>query len=154
MKLSVGLIGNGPPNFHQGRKKPLDSNLIYNGSFDANTDGWSPVDGGITLESVAGGKVRNCLQITSSFKYAWQNVILNGSYTLTIYHKNESGQGYLSISSIAGGVDIIDSGALDDSDWVKYTYTFTYVGSAFINLFNWAGGTTTLFDEAYLIKNP
>ena len=141
----------------------VESSVIENPTWDANTDGWTATSGG-TLACVSGGQSGYCLQITNSvgaggWKYAYQSVtvVSGASYTFTVYHKSGTGTGWIDLGLTAGDGTYWDSGAeLSNASWTQYTKTFTTSSTTlYVSLYcaSAEAGITTLFDSANLVKN-
>jgi len=132
----------------------LTRDSVENGSFTADTSGWSAIDA--TLASVSGGQDGNCLQITNNtsakgYAYQAQQVKNGHRYMLELYHKNGTGQGFVKVGTSANDGTFIDQAALDDSDWTKYYFLIesNVQGSIYVTLGvdDATSGHTTLFDE-------
>lgn len=143
----------------------LDSNsksvsgaeLVTNGSFDVNTNNWTLANTAV-LASVAGGFLNNCLQITNgaaAFGYAYSDAlttVAGQTYQITFYHKSgTSGAARLAIGTSSSGAELYDTGStLNDTNWTRYTATFTATTTtSYIRLINGTStiNQTTFFDE-------
>jgi hypothetical protein len=138
------------------------TNLVTNGTWDANTTGWT-TDGNGTFASVAGGQSSNCLQCTNgsnTWNYISQSLtITNGaSYTFTVYHKNGTGPGEIMLGNVSNPQhsEYWDSGVISDGSWAQKTQTFTATSTTLsVTLYMGDGtaGHTTLYDECTLVQN-
>jgi len=127
---------------------------VENGSFTADTSGWSAIDA--TLASVSGGQDGNCLQVTNTTSangYAYQAQIVKKGhrYMIEIYHKNGTTTGRIKIGTSANDGSYVDE-ALDDSDWTKHLFLIDVpdtVNTIYITLQvnSVVANDTSLFDE-------
>jgi len=133
----------------------LGSELVTNGTFDANTTGWTPTD--CTLASVAGGQSNNSLEITrtgGSSQYAKATVTgltADDTYALEYYLKSGTSGDENSRVQINNGSDVFfdEFNNASTGSWVKYKYYFKAPTSTIylylMKLTSTAG--TMLFDE-------
>lgn len=104
------------------------TDLITNGVFTANTNGWTEVDS--VLSSVAGGQSGNCLQIASSgdaLGQAYQDIttIIGITYKLTLYFKKgTSATGKYYVGTTADFDAIYSSPELSNATWAIYYCNF------------------------------
>lgn len=125
------------------------SNLVTNGGFDANTNGWTPTD--CTLASVAGGDSGNCLQMTrtggTSQVATWTLPGLTAGKQYCISAKIKSGTtGSDSYQVAVHGISIY--AGISAPTWQTETFYFVATGpTADIKLTkNSATAGTMLFD--------
>lgn len=96
--VNSGIVSNVPT---------LGSEIITNGSFDADTTNWS-AQGSSSLSSVAGGQSNNNLLVTNggaSFGYALQQktVSVGGWYNISYYYKSGTVGGISRVGTSFGG---------------------------------------------------
>jgi hypothetical protein len=136
------------------------TNVITNGSFDTDTDGWNAVD--CTPLSVAGGEFGNCLQITrdgGTSQYVGRSIpqlTASRLYRLSFYVKSgTSGNEQCSILINEAGVLLRQSMvAVSSNSWVQHVLIFTAGGTEdeIIIAKNSATAGTMLFDEVCLYE--
>jgi len=137
--------------------------LVQNGEFQNGTSGW--VGTNVTLASVAGGQIGNCLEITTdeaSAGFAYQNITgltIGKLYRFSCYFKKGTvAQGKICLTTTNPGSGTGDIKAwvnLTDVAWTQYTWTWeATTTSMYIVFWAWesSAGVTALFDEVSLYE--
>ena len=141
-----------------GTGETLDTEILTNPSFDANTTGWTPA--GCTLASVAGGQTNNCLEITK-VDLAYQSAYLDATAAIagmliksTAYVKSGTSGNQAYLFGLSIGASIGTKAGTSSASWVQATQYRT--GDATANYFELIKNTVTagtmLFDTASMKK--
>jgi hypothetical protein len=147
--LALGILGRSNGSY--------GPNLVINGNFETNTDGWTAVDSNLSI--VADGQVGNFMRITNSIAtlgkaYQSITVLPNTKCRVSYYHRNGTGTGTFKVAPTLGGVAYVTDAILNDAGvWVLRTHEFIpTTNTVIIEL--WVGssisGRTTGFDEVTL----
>ncbi|GAH38439.1 unnamed protein product, partial [marine sediment metagenome] len=133
--------------------------LVRNGGFVANTNGWT-AGAGATLASIAGGQVGNCLRVTcdgTPNRYGYQNITgltIGKIYTVHVYfEKGTATAGYIKIGTTEDGAEYKSWTGLTDAGMEPYTHTFKAIATnVYITLGSEEANLNALFDEASLYE--
>jgi len=133
--------------------------LIQNGEFESSTNGWT-AGVGATLNSVAGGQVGNCLQVTcngTANRYGYQNITgltVGKIYKVVVYFKKgTASSGFIKIGTTENGTQYKSWTGLTDAAWTAYSHTFEATATnVYITLGSEEANNTALFDEVSLYE--
>jgi len=133
--------------------------LVQNGEFESSTNGWA-AGVGATLNSVAGGQVGNCLQVTcdgTANRYGYQNITgltVGKIYKVVVYFKKgTASSGFIKIGTTENGTQYKSWTGLTDAAWTAYSHTFEATATnVYITLGSEEANNTALFDEVCLYK--
>jgi hypothetical protein len=141
-------------------KDASTTELVTNGGFDSNTNGWSTLDS--TIASVAGGESGNCLELTrtaGTYQAAIQVAIPTTTgkrYKASVYVKSgTSGAEDVDLLIQDGlGVNIQRTRSTTSGSWVKLTCYFIATRTAIdlLLLKRSATAGTMLFDTASVVE--
>lgn len=135
-------IGSGNGTFIVGPGTYFGPNLVTNGEFSINADGWLAQNCG--LEIVAGGEAGNCLSIIrteGAFQYARQPITgltIGSFYFAQLYVKSGSSGNEAGFLQFFDGTDYYIKNFTSSGTWTIYTIVFK---------------ATTTTGNLYLVKN-
>jgi len=126
-----------------------DTELVSNGTFDSNTDGWSTNPNGTLVSSGGRGVLTNTQsgdRVRSDISFT---TVIGKRYRLS-FNTNDNGAdgGFLHLGTVAGGVQYqANIGAGGNGDYTKEFTATTTTGWIQIGLLSTANGATASYDD-------